>query len=917
MDGGNSLEHAERERAVSALERELTRAARMTSDQKQIAEFLRTIDFGTDEGNNNNNDLVLDHASPMLQHHHHQQQQEDSHQHQHHQLYDNIQDEAEKEILDQYTNNDPFPTTTTTNDPGFPPHFVTAPPQLHMQQHQQFQLHQQQHQHQQMPQQQQYNYYHPEPSPPPPPPKNIVTLPDILAFSPEHAPIGKAIKIMISCSDPFPKLPHENPGFVWHVLAVFIEPHVDPYNQLTVFSQIKLSPVKMLNPYSCQTSLPQAILHPGPRRLFLVGVRLFSGAEAVCDAVAQAVVGAFQAAAQQANKLVYSPDDLEPGSTRQIQILTQVSEDCFQVEGKQEPPPEPPVKSATPTRVSSMLTKTFMDQQISAPAPTTATAETTGGTEWPANSSAMAVLAAALPDFPTPPVVPPPNARTNVPVSSPTKFSVSPSTLDPVVSSAMDTAPPVSLHDALPTVIINTRKRTAAAEESSSSSSWNNYPSSTQNWSEKIAPEVDRHCKIRFVEKLSTVIAEAEEGTDKPHYSWGLPTQAEEEKQTSNHDVIMGNTGDDDGLLHLDDNELGEMDEDNLDSLLDRLLIRIVESLVEITASNSELQQELNAPDRSGFALLHYASLYNLQSLIPVLLSRGANPDTPTVRGKLTPLHLACGAGHGAIVEALVRSGCAVQVRDSFGSLPADHANRNGYHDIASFLKEKTVNERILRENHHAAEVRRQRDAMELEETPSPTEPTIEVEQPEENKDPTEDSPPIDQSALSQFDQTNAKLLLQEAFSNLSLKDKLALNLVARKAAQEANHRRVNLRRASPRDVIEEASSENESNDLEEKTDGSPEKTEGSPEKSSSFLQSEKFQPENAANKERKGKRQHHKRKTAERERQDDDDNSEHSLAVASVISESDRESLDVAMRLMNQEVCVVFSFLFYFVSHY
>jgi len=70
-----------------------------------------------------------------------------------------------------------------------------------------------------------------------------------------------------------------------------------------------------------------------------------------------------------------------------------------------------------------------------------------------------------------------------------------------------------------------------------------------------------------------------------------------------------------------------------------------------MSASDNELQAELNAPDKSGFTLLHYASLYNLQSLVPVLLSRGANPDTPTIRGKLTPLHLACGAGNSAICE--------------------------------------------------------------------------------------------------------------------------------------------------------------------------------------------------------------------------------------------------------------------------
>lgn len=116
-----------------------------------------------------------------------------------------------------------------------------------------------------------------------------------------------------------------------------------------------------------------------------------------------------------------------------------------------------------------------------------------------------------------------------------------------------------------------------------------------------------------------------------------------------------------------------DIDDDQLDSLLDSLLIRIVEMLVEMSSSDIELQEELNAPDKSGFTLIHYASLYNLQSLLPVLLSRGANSDALSVRGKLTPLHLACGAGHFAVVELLTRNGCAIEVKDSSSLTPADH----------------------------------------------------------------------------------------------------------------------------------------------------------------------------------------------------------------------------------------------------
>lgn len=68
--------------------------------------------------------------------------------------------------------------------------------------------------------------------------------------------------------------------------------------------------------------------------------------------------------------------------------------------------------------------------------------------------------------------------------------------------------------------------------------------------------------------------------------------------------------GDTNPLEFLDDAQLETLDDTQLDSILDSLLIRIVEQMVEMTAADSELQEELNAPDKSGFTLLHYASMY-------------------------------------------------------------------------------------------------------------------------------------------------------------------------------------------------------------------------------------------------------------------------------------------------------------------
>lgn len=115
-----------------------------------------------------------------------------------------------------------------------------------------------------------------------------------------------------------------------------------------------------------------------------------------------------------------------------------------------------------------------------------------------------------------------------------------------------------------------------------------------------------------------------------------------------------------------------------------------------MSTSSHEMQEELNSHDISGFTILHYAALYqwyNLQSLCPLLFSKGANPYTPTAGGKLTPLHLASMCcrqlGHRGALGP-VRNGCAVRVRDCLGSFPTDHARQRGFREIALCLGEKT-----------------------------------------------------------------------------------------------------------------------------------------------------------------------------------------------------------------------------------
>lgn len=178
------------------------------------------------------------------------------------------------------------------------------------------------------------------------------------------------------------------------------------------------------------------------------------------------------------------------------------------------------------------------------------------------------------------------------------------------------------------------------------------------------------------------------------------------------------------------------LNDGKLDHIVDTLLVQIVECLVDMNSNDSDdVKAELNEPDKSGFCLLHYASLYNLQSLIPVLLSKGANPNVVTLRGNLTSLHLACSAGNAAIAELLLRHGCAEDVTDVFGMRPADHAERNGFTELAAMLRM-----RYPQENNTAMDV-----------------------------------------DTTNYDSDDRRYRLQQAFANLSLKDKMILNLLVEK----------------------------------------------------------------------------------------------------------------------------------------
>jgi ankyrin repeat protein len=221
--------------------------------------------------------------------------------------------------------------------------------------------------------------------------------------------------------------------------------------------------------------------------------------------------------------------------------------------------------------------------------------------------------------------------------------------------------------------------------------------------------DFEKEHKIRIVEKLGTMkTALGHDDANNHSGLWPtlhgaagmmglvLPSHLTGAMQTSNnssprehstsdavvaHPVAMNN----EAVKWLDDQELSEMSTEDLEVIMDRYIMEVVRQLVQLAALDDDLRAEIDSLDTSGFSLLHYCCLYNLNSLIPVLLARGADVNRRTSTGS-TALHLAAGAGHLAVTQVLVASGAVVDSYDANNVLPSDAAYEAGFMDIYNLL---------------------------------------------------------------------------------------------------------------------------------------------------------------------------------------------------------------------------------------
>lgn len=532
-------------------------------------------------------------------------------------------------------------------------------------------------------------------------------LPEIVDFTPSDTMIDidgnptqphhraasrRRAKVVISTSASIPILPPDDLPYRWHLLACFVDigdtssfvpqgvvsdhgsvhsssssspPHFSPD---PLIMKVALSSLVKITPFSYKCEVPSNISGPGLRSLIVVGVRWVDDetTEPFWDAIRVAVKVCIQAEWSMASDLnkacttmapdLVRPKFYAPAGSGNVQLLTQLSQELFEFV-------ELPAVSMVPSSAQAAgglrerlhsKDKAEVCSSSNQPENMSSSAGNTSHTGLPAPS--IAAVASALTSFPMNP--PPmalgadiPNAIPGSDIANEKSSGRNKRTLSHMPSNAL-------------------------LDANAAASDW--VTSSAPGDSDMTKGEiVDRHCKIRFVERLANVIVGTEE-------SGG---QASEGGRNNNNggasqDVVV----DPAFLLGDKDKKLDNVDDDELDSLLHSVLMRFVESMVDSCTSEDELRDSVNTFGLAGFTLLHYAALYNIVSLVPLLLSKGADPNMATVKGGLTPLHLAAGAGHDQIVATLVRKGASIDAMDSFGLVAADHAVRGGFHEIAEWL---------------------------------------------------------------------------------------------------------------------------------------------------------------------------------------------------------------------------------------
>ena len=339
---------------------------------------------------------------------------------------------------------------------------------------------------------------------------SIVEMVEIVDVTPNKAITDAETKIVISCKDPISKQGIDNQGtFVWQTLAAFVAVTLDNETNCPKASIVDLFATEMLNPYTCRIKLPSISLEQR-RHIIIVSVFLESTADPLCQGVAASIGLVLEQSWNEqiknnsARRKDSSPKSLLYLSTAShtivkdrpfIRFLTQMSQEQFYCVQSNSNTSENQVVCINETEGSHEK-----DSELPAPPPH------------------MAMVATALSDFPNPPVkaVLPPT--TTLSFTGPNdKLEIKPLseiTDEPETKRIIQASMEATVDDNE----LNKKKRPNSSIEIGPvsendvpvfASAWANKPSSMPSIDTK-AEEVDRHCKIRFVEMLNDVIAEGE-----------------------------------------------------------------------------------------------------------------------------------------------------------------------------------------------------------------------------------------------------------------------------------------------------------------------------------------------------------------------------------------------------------------------
>jgi ankyrin repeat protein len=102
---------------------------------------------------------------------------------------------------------------------------------------------------------------------------------------------------------------------------------------------------------------------------------------------------------------------------------------------------------------------------------------------------------------------------------------------------------------------------------------------------------------------------------------------------------------------------------------------------------------DVNAADRWGWSLLHYATWEGNADMTKMLLEKGANPNNVEREYGQTPLHRAALRSRKTVAEMLLDHGANVNAKDWYGKTPLTLAKENSHTEIVELLRKHGAKE--------------------------------------------------------------------------------------------------------------------------------------------------------------------------------------------------------------------------------